>query len=583
MRITRRIGRASLTLAIAALSCWHVQTGRAITTLDSGSSNALFTHTQAVDGGSPLQNIINPLDISSGALMGGVLSSADDVTVGVAGANPLPSYPLVGLSTGTSVTQTRGSGSFTTGDASVGQIDLDIRYDIDNALSANTYAYFYTLANLVVAGPGDEASINVNLDYTLNKADGGGTETVNIMAGDDAAGTSKFNTTVFGFGQIPNATAAAPSAGTHVLEITGTITMAALDPIAGAKSNGLHNHKIEWTAFEDPGDASAWTSTDGSVDWISLASVQPNKVPVTSIVPGLTQAFRFSPTGMPPGGFLSTSSAQVEGISNRDLTGDSATFELWLRPQLIGVQDGREQLIMEFGSPANGLSFSLAPVPDTPNAAFQLAVAGGGQRSDAFVQFPQSFLTGDFIHVVGVVDMENNLLELHVNDPTGVGSLPPNVVSLNGVNDWSDPDFAGLGAPSTDGVGGSAGSIFFGLDNYDSFDGDIAVIRIFDFAMDEKEIAGLFGLNQDASRIEDEISALLRASLLTEGYTDAQITTFLATLPPEVLRTPGGGLLSIDFAPDGNGGGANGIPEPASATLIVLAGAAMLRRRRQHH
>ncbi len=587
MRFNRRVGRASLVLAIAALCGWHVQAGRAVTTLDSGSSTAIFTHTQPIDGGPALQSV-SVLDIGTGALTGGVLSSADDVTVGVAGSNPLPTYPLVGLSTGTSVTQTRGAGSFTSGEPSIGTIDVDVRYDIDNALTANTFAYFYTLANLVVAGPADEASINVDLTYTLTKADGGGTESVNIMTGDDASGTSKFNTTLFGFGQIPNATAPAPSNGTHVLEVQGTITMTALDPAADAKSNGLHNHRVEWTAMEDPGDATVWSPTGGgTAQWIGLPDVQPSKVPVNPTQRGIDETFRFGPGGLPPGGSLSLSLQAEEMANGQDITGQSATFELWIRPNPATV-NMREQIVVEFGGAGNGISFSVAPSPDTPDAGLQLAISGPDAGAMSVTQglstlIPNTVPANGFIQVVGVVDMENDLLELYVNDPQSPATPTPDVVPLGGIVDWADGSLAGLAAGSIDsgGVGGSTLTFFGNLNNYESFDGDIAVIRIFDFAMDTKEVAGLLGLDQDASRIEDEIPSLLRSELLLAGLTNSQIDDFFASLDAmddDILRTPGGGLLMLDI--QGNGGGASGIPEPTSAALVVLAGAAMLRRRR---
>lgn len=145
-----------------------------------------------------------------------------------------------------------------------------------------------------------------------------------------------------------------------------------------------------------------------------------------------------------------------------------ATIEMWIRPNdLVG-----NEVLLDIGGGGDGASFRLEG-----NMLHFFAEDGSANRQ-ASATLPDS-ATGDFIQIVGQIDLVNDLVNLYVDgmfaDMDDTGGTPFN-------------DYAGSDANALGNIGGtfSVGGTF------SPFDGDIAIVRLSDSILGPQAIEDNF-------------------------------------------------------------------------------------------
>ena len=214
-------------------------------------------------------------------------------------------------------------------------------------------------------------------------------------------------------------------------------------------------------AFED----SIGSRTNGAVEnnfhWALNMTDSTRKSITSTVMPLLTHAFRFD----------GDDTATTDGFEN--IAGNptlfSASFEIVFRPDDFS---GNE-VVFENGGTTDGLSITLN------GSTLKFDVKDGGENARA--SFDLSTLSAgeqaDFIHVIGVADLDNDQALLYVN-----GSLRHTAAGTGAIDDWSGSDDAGLGSVN--------GAINFGSPT--GFDGDIALMRFYPGLLDTTDVTANF-------------------------------------------------------------------------------------------
>ena len=199
-------------------------------------------------------------------------------------------------------------------------------------------------------------------------------------------------------------------------------------------------------------------------DW-EVTGVQ--HVAVNSHYVGITNAWRFD------------GSSTATTRTFKDIAGhvyqDSITLEMIFKPaDLIG-----DKVLLESGGTSIGASMSLSAstlrwyVRDnniiSADACFDLNELSYWQRNS-------------FIHVVGLIDIENDLIHLYVN-----GELRVTAEANGDLVEWSGGDHAGLGC-----LNGAAATPV-ALKN---FSGDIALVRLYPTMLNDEQIQAHYQLMQ---------------------------------------------------------------------------------------
>jgi hypothetical protein len=220
--------------------------------------------------------------------------------------------------------------------------------------------------------------------------------------------------------------------------------------------------------------------TDGDDDWEDSIGTRPNGA-------GQNQ-FDLGVSGIPR---LPVSSQSLRVITRayafdgadtartreyQDIAGEpsrfSASFELAFKPSdLAGFE-----AIAEIGGGANGTGFWLE------DSILHFGASSGGQVETTFdlASLPEP-LRSDFLHVIGVLDMEADQALLYVD-----GALRDAADMTAALDQWSGGNDVGLG--------GVAGGMVFGLhqQGIEGLDGQIALFRVSEGVLTGAEVAANF-------------------------------------------------------------------------------------------
>jgi hypothetical protein len=213
-------------------------------------------------------------------------------------------------------------------------------------------------------------------------------------------------------------------------------------------------------ALDTPGDGK-WEDETGQavLDWTYASGAAA----VSTCLPGITHAFSFSGAG-------------ATTVSLDDATGDpsneSAAFELWFRPADFADND----ILLESGGATDGSAMVLR----SGNLEF---VAKDGGQSAAVTTDISSRGTADFIQALVTIDLAADSLRLYIN-----GGLVDSASFFG--SDWAGGDGSGLGVRNS-AVGGTNGALG-DINGYTSFDGDIAIFRLWDDTLSAVEVADAY-------------------------------------------------------------------------------------------
>lgn len=200
----------------------------------------------------------------------------------------------------------------------------------------------------------------------------------------------------------------------------------------------------------------------GQFDWTVTSGNGVPRVAVSSVtMPRLNHAFVFDGNDV-----VGTNS--LEDVAG-DPTRSSASFEMVFKPDdLTG-----DEVLFESGGAGDGLSIVL----EGTTLRFKVK----NQSQDAQAGFDLSTLSSaeqnDFIHMVGVADLDNDQALLYVN-----GILRDTAAATGALADWTGTNKSGLGSVN--------GTINFGSPS--SFAGQIALLRFYPSVLAADEVAANF-------------------------------------------------------------------------------------------
>ena len=231
-------------------------------------------------------------------------------------------------------------------------------------------------------------------------------------------------------------------------------------------------------------EVSANVDTDGDARWEDLTSGNPSgseflldtagadavtRVASGSSYVGITHAYEFvgGATGNVAGAELietdpATAKRSFQNSSDGDWTsgGQDVSIEIWFKPDNLAPTPANGQILFEDGG-GTGIGFFV----DDNLIRFRRATGAGQVNANI------SALAGEFIQVVGTWEYDTSgTMKLYVNG-SEAGTPATGVTG----NDWSGGDNAGLGTLGGDNVGG----IGSGQSNTESFDGKIALFRVY--------------------------------------------------------------------------------------------------------
>jgi len=224
-------------------------------------------------------------------------------------------------------------------------------------------------------------------------------------------------------------------------------------------------------------EVDAGQDTDGDNRWEDLASENPsgmdfqldNNPAVTraadvSLLPGISAAYDFpgGETGNEGGALLSLAGT-TDRKSTQDMSGDwsdeDVTIEIWFKPDDLSTDDTNGEILFETGG-GTGFGFFMN------DSLLQLRQAKGGKKG--CISKDITAIKDEFIQAVGTYDVSAGNMELFVNG-ISVGTANP------GESDWSGSDNAAIGTRG----GSNTGGLGSGQQNTESFEGMIAIFRIY--------------------------------------------------------------------------------------------------------
>lgn len=223
---------------------------------------------------------------------------------------------------------------------------------------------------------------------------------------------------------------------------------------------------ISWEATNDPTANNRWEAHIGAGQGLDF-ELDPQVLRVTPSPtrPGITSAYSF------PGGATGNQDVALLSLANSgtrrsfqnlggDASNENVTLEIWFKANDPGTTT--RQILFEDGG-GTGLGFFI------DNNTLRVSHAGGGVR---FKTANIGGITSNYIQAVATYQItgDPNELELYVN-----GAVVPGGVVTGGSNDWTGGDPAGLGTRGGANTGGLGG----GQQGTESFDGEIAVFRIY--------------------------------------------------------------------------------------------------------
>ncbi|MFT7219435.1 MAG: VCBS repeat-containing protein, partial [Candidatus Azotimanducaceae bacterium] len=362
---------------------------------------------------------------------------------------PTPSTLTVSFSAGATGNDTL---SIRNEGAAAGQIDVvgsDVRF---GSVIIGTVAGGASGGDLVISfnASADSAAIgallnNISFDYSNTLT---GSRTVDFTLVDDENASSN----IASLDIIIGNDVVAANDNYDIDAGDGSISAAAPGILDNDSNIVTPGATLNFDASTNGGGTATWSDDTGlaGFDW-TFTNVTHNSSPTTSL-PGITESYTFGATSAA----TTTNFGSIAGDPNDA----DASFELWFKPDdLVG-----DEMLFETGGGSNGFAIYLED-----NLLYVSA------RSTAVdVSTDIAGLEGDFIQVVGVVDLTNDLLNLYVN-----GSLAASLTFTGG--DWDDGNDAGLGS-----VNGTSGAQNGG--SYDSFQGEIAKLRFYESALSTSEV-----------------------------------------------------------------------------------------------
>jgi hypothetical protein len=216
--------------------------------------------------------------------------------------------------------------------------------------------------------------------------------------------------------------------------------------------------------------------TDGNARWEDLTTGNPSgfefqlddspavtRVASGSAYSGITHAYNFQggSTGNEAGALLSLTGTAGAARSFLNAPGnwtdEDVTIEIWFKPDNLTPTPSNGQIIFEEGG-LNGFGFFI------DNNELRLRKTTGGLD----VGYDISEISGEYIHAVGTYDMATGIEELFVN---GISRA----ASGGGTGSWSGGDSAAVGTRG----GGYTGGLGRGQQNTESFDGQVAIVRLY--------------------------------------------------------------------------------------------------------
>jgi len=363
---------------------------------------------------------------------------------------------------------------------------------------------------------------------------------------------------------------------------------------------------IGWDASDDDGSDSEWNPSadpfSGGHFWNVEAANEPthNAFAADPDTQGITGSFDFA-----DGATHTTESVMDNanpqtikvGPTATDPTSDTASIELWFKPVSLS---GGKQVLWSLGGATDGASLTLEDSilrfqyrdSDSPGTT-----GGNGDLVASIKTDLTSVGVGDFIQVVGTVDLINNEAELYVNGisttavndsetglflsntqtggrddngftvDSGAGTNPLATGATGGgaPADWSGSGAARLGRNTGD-VGGTAKTASDPVDLQDfnnTFQGEIARVSIYRDTLTAHQVQTNYdAVANDQSRAVDYLVTSASATLIVDY--DAEVgngTTAWEDMA--VIATSG----NYDFAPIGSGSAvAHNSSTPANST-----------------
>ena len=218
-------------------------------------------------------------------------------------------------------------------------------------------------------------------------------------------------------------------------------------------------------ALDTNGDANWQDSVNlPGYDWALGANVSRNNNP-TSNLPGILAAFDFD--GATDSGGILTEAFQSLAS---DPTDDSASFEIWFRPDV----DNQRLLLFESGTGAgDGISLRLN------NRSLEMLTWTGGNVASVTHDLTTELAQGEFIQFIGTMGIDASGLDLrmYIN-----GAQVGADLNVGGIDDWSD-------AGGTAALGTLDGNtlVLAPANNTVPFDGEIALVRFYEAELSPTE------------------------------------------------------------------------------------------------
>jgi len=260
-----------------------------------------------------------------------------------------------------------------------------------------------------------------------------------------------------------------------------TAVFAGLIAVSSAADAALVYEYNAGKAPDDGSDATWEPSVNTSLtrDW-SLANHAFN-LDAGSNYPGIDSSYSFS--GSSSGGTTATFGQPnlPLGGGQSNAAGASSTWEIWVRPDRNTLDDIGDEVLVETGGTTNGHTIAFQAASGGVDLVYHVrSNNGNGSPFTITESLTDDSLLDDFMQVVAVID-PNNATE----DDTRLYLNGQLVASNGGWTSWQrGNNDAGLGRVNSQ-IGG--GDISGG-----SFNGAIAILRIYDEPMSDQDVQSLW-------------------------------------------------------------------------------------------
>lgn len=237
------------------------------------------------------------------------------------------------------------------------------------------------------------------------------------------------------------------------------------------------NLTLQYFAGLDMPPANVWEDQTGLAGFdFNIPAGATRAIGPTNSPPGITAAYDFDGTG---GASHGDSFQSLPG----DPTNDSASFEFWLRPSDPTL--GRE-VIFDSGWMFGGASLILDGATTPGQQLLRFTVVDGLHSLDVGADVTGEVASGEYLHVVAVVDVVTGTAELYVD-----GALED--TDTNGsVTDWTS-NFSGAAT----GIGGPDSTVATPLTGLSAFDGEVAGFQFYETDLDATDVSQNFAAMND--------------------------------------------------------------------------------------